>query len=115
MLGLRSSPKDESGLSPAEAVYGSTLSLPDEFLEQSELPPESFLSQVEQVVLGFFGPPQHDVVPQPQPQSLPRALLDAEIVLVRHDASKPPLSPLYRGPYQVLRRLKKFFVLQIGD
>ena len=33
MLGLRSSPKDDSGLSPAGAVYGSTLSLPGEFLE----------------------------------------------------------------------------------
>ena len=31
------------------------------------------------------------------------------------DASKPPLSPLYRGPYKVLRRSEKFFVPQIRD
>ena len=36
-------------------------------------------------------------------------------MFVRDDASKPPLSPLYRGPYLVLRRSEKFFVLQIGD
>ena len=36
MLGLRSSPKEDSGFSPAEAVYGSNLSLPGEFLEHSE-------------------------------------------------------------------------------
>ena len=112
MLGLRSSPKDDSEFSPAEAVYGSTLSLPGEFLEHSELPLESFLRWVEQAVLGFSGPPQHNVVPQPQPRPLPRALLDAEFVFVRDNASKPPLSPLYRG---VLRWLENFFILQIED
>ena len=95
MLGLRASPKDNSGFSPAKAVYSSVLSLPDEFLEHSEIPPEIFLSRVEQAILGFSGPPRHHVVPQP----LPQALLDAEFVFVQDDASKPPLSPLYRGPY----------------
>ena len=41
--------------------------------------------------------------------------MEAEYVFVREDASKPPLSPLYRGPYLVLRRSEKFFILQIGD
>ena len=41
MLGLRSAPKDESGFSPAEAVFGSPLTLPDEFLGHPEFPPES--------------------------------------------------------------------------
>ena len=36
-------------------------------------------------------------------------------MFVGDDASKPPLSLLYRGPYLVLRRCEKFFVLQIGD
>ena len=57
MLGLRSWPKDDSGLSPAEAVYGSTLSLPGEFLEHSEFLPESFVRNIERAVLGFSGPP----------------------------------------------------------
>ena len=42
MLGLRTSPKDDSGFSPAEAFYGSPLSLPGEFLEHSEYPLEIF-------------------------------------------------------------------------
>ena len=41
--------------------------------------------------------------------------MDVEFVFVIYDALKPPLSPLYRGPYQVLRRSEKYFVLQIGD
>ena len=61
--------------------------------------------------MGFSGPPRHHVIPQP----LPRALLFADFVFVGDDASKPPLSPLYRGPYRVLHRSEKFVVLQIGD
>ena len=57
MLGLRSSPKEDSGFSPAEAVYGSNLSLPGEFLEHSKIPPESFLRKIELAVHGFSGPP----------------------------------------------------------
>ena len=100
MLGLRSSHKDESGFSSAEVVFGSPLSLPGEFLKHSEIPLEIFLFRVEQAVTGFSSPPRHHVAPQP----LPGALLDAEFVFVRDEASKPPLSPLYRGPYRVLQR-----------
>ena len=57
MLGLWSSQKDNSRFSPAEAVYGSNLFLPGEFLEHPELPPEGFLRKVEQAVQGFSGPP----------------------------------------------------------
>ena len=57
MLVLQSLPKDDCNFSPAEAVYGSNLSLPGEFLEHSKLPPESFLRKIEQAVQGFSGPP----------------------------------------------------------
>ena len=36
-------------------------------------------------------------------------------MFVRDDMSKPPLSPLYRGPYFVLQRSEEFFILQIRD
>ena len=75
---------------------------------------QSFLRKIEGAVSGFSGPPQHHVPPS-QPQPLPRDLLTAEFVFVREDASKPPLSPLYRGPYKVLERFEKFFILKIGD
>ena len=115
MLGLRSLPKDNSEYSPEEAVYVSNLSLPGEFLEHTELPPESFLHKVDQAIQGFSGPPQHHMIPQPQPRPLPRALMEADFVFVRDDASKPLLSFLYRGPYRVLRQSENFFIIQIGD
>ena len=108
MLRLRSAPKDDSGFSPAEAIYGSPLSLPGEFIEHMEFPPEYFLRKVERAVSGFSGPPCHHVISPPQPQPLPLALLTAEFVFVCEDASKPPLAPLYRGPYKVLKCSEKF-------
>ena len=36
-------------------------------------------------------------------------------MFIRDEASKPPLSLLYRGPYPVLRCSEKFFVIRIGD
>jgi hypothetical protein len=35
-LGLRSQPREETGLSPAEGVYGVPLVLPNEFLQVQE-------------------------------------------------------------------------------
>ena len=81
MLGLRTAPKDDSGFSPAEAVYGTHLSLPGKFINHSEFPPEVFLRKMERAISGFFGPPRHHVA-SPQPQPLPRELLTTEFVFV---------------------------------
>ena len=78
----RSLPKDNYGFSPAEAVYGSNLFLPGEFLEYSEIPPESFLRKVDLAVQGFSGPPRHHMTSQPQPQPLPRVLMEAKYMFV---------------------------------
>ena len=51
----------------------------------------------------------------PQPPPVPNALWTGEFVFVCKDASKPPLAPLYRGSYKVLRGCEKFVILQIGD
>ena len=114
LLGLRTVPKDDTGLSVSKAVYGSSLTVPGEFLGSPELPPASFLQNIENTLTGFAVPPPHHVCKSP-PQQLPPALLTAEFVFVREDASIPSLAPLYRGPYLVLERKSKFFRLQIGS
>ena len=96
-LGLWSSPKDDSGFSPAEAVYGTPLSLPGEFLKHPELPLDVLLQQVEHAVSSFSGPPRHHVNPQPPPQPLPQALLTVEYVFERNNASKPSLQRSLQG------------------
>ena len=78
-------------------------------------PPEVFLWKVERAISRFSGPLHHHVISPSQPHSLPWALLAAEFVFVCYDASKPPLAPLYSGPYKVLKNWEKFFVLQVRD
>ena len=113
LLGLRSVPKEDTGFSVSEAVYGSPLSIPGEFLDAPEIPSSQFIRKVEKVIAGFSTPPPHHVQHSP-PVEIPAALKAAKFVFVREDASKPSLSPLYRGPYQVIERRSKFFRLQIG-
>ena len=45
---------------------------------------------------------------------VPDNLRVADYVFVRHDAHCGPLRPPYDGPYQVLERGVKFFVLDMG-
>jgi transposase InsO family protein len=113
LLALRAAPHDDSGLSPAEAVFGAPLALPWQFLDASDGPPPSptFLRDVRSTLGGQR--PHH--IPPPRPPELPADLQQAEMVFVRNDAKLPPLSPLYSGPYRVLERSLRFFKLQIGD
>jgi transposase InsO family protein len=53
LLGLRSVPKDDTGMSVAEAVYSTPLTLPGDFLDSAEFPPKVFLQRVEKALAGF--------------------------------------------------------------
>ena len=89
-------------------MFGSPLTVPDEFLEGGEILPSRFLQKIEQAVCSRFKVPQpHHVSPAPHAPLLP-ALLAAKFVLVREDASVPPLAPLYCCPYLVLEQWTKF-------
>jgi hypothetical protein len=44
----------------------------------------------------------------------PQALSQASHVYLRRGGTLPPLSPLYVGPYEVLKRADKFFWLAVG-
>ena len=114
LLGLRSVPKEDTGFSVSDSVYGSPLTVPGEFLEAPEIPNAQFISKVEKVIVGFSASPPHHVQYSP-PVEVPAALRTAKFVFVREDTSKPSVSPLYRGPYLVIERWSKFFRLQIGD
>ena len=47
--------------------------------------------------------------------NLPDALRRAKFVFVRRDARKSPLQTPYDGPYEVVSRSPKYFVLQLGN
>ena len=116
LLGLRAAPREDSASSAAGAVYGSELVLPGQFLEAPEDPSPRFLEDLTSAMRGFVPVPvRHNSASASVPVELPPALVSAEMVLVRRDGHKPPLSPAYDGPYKVLARSPKFFRLQLGD
>ena len=106
LLGLRSVLKEDTGFSVSEAVY--PLTIPGEFLDAPEIPSSQFISKVEKVIAGFSTPPPHHVQHSP-PVEIPAALKTAKFVFVREDASKPSLSPLYRGPYLVIELVPDWY------
>ena len=114
LLGLRATPKDDTGLSVSEAVYGAPLTLPGELVDVPELLPDAFLRKVNRAVEGFAVPPPHHVRPVP-PAQLPAALMSAKYVFVREDSVISTLAPRYRGPYLVIDRKDKYFRLQVGS
>jgi hypothetical protein len=115
LLGLRVVPRDVDGESAAEHLYGSPLAVPGQFLASEEPPAADYLQRLRATMADFLPPaPVHCSPPDPKVQ-LPAALQTARFVFVRDDGHKPPLSPLYRGPYRVVTRSAKFFRLQLGD
>ncbi len=110
LLGLRTAPKEDSGVSAAELVYGAALALPAEFLSAEEPPAAEFLQKLQQVEIPATRPLSYaEAAAKP-----PAALLQASHVYVRRGGALPPLAPLYVGPYEVLERADKYFRLAVG-
>ncbi|XP_061568530.1 LOW QUALITY PROTEIN: uncharacterized protein K02A2.6-like [Cololabis saira] len=111
MLGLRTAPKEDLNASPAELVFGQPLRVPGEFLPESSAPqihPASgpFASN------SFLTPgPIHHCFPR---TFIPSELKSAQFFFVRHDAHRSPLRPPYDGPFRVLEREAKVFLLDLG-
>ncbi|XP_023816875.1 uncharacterized protein LOC105357974 [Oryzias latipes] len=102
LLGLRSAPKTDLDASSAELVFGQPLRIPGEFLLESSAPGPRLPSAP--------GPVHHCV-----PRSfMPSSLQSAQFVFVRHDGHRSPLHPPYDGPFRVLEKGDKCFVLDMG-
>ncbi len=108
LLGLRAAPKEQCGISSAEAVYGSPLVLPGQV--QDPDPPVLLLQDVP-----LPTPPVVTSTPRSYADVARGAILDsAEYVYVRRGPSAPPFAPAYAGPYQVLGHTGKVYKLQVG-
>ena len=118
LLGIRTSVRQDSDWCLAELVYGATLRLPGEFLFPPD-PSSSVLSPTTDFVARLRAslasmrpsPPVHH---RPRPVGLPSVppqLLDVTHVYVRVDAVKRPLSRPYEGPFKMLERSEKTFII----
>jgi hypothetical protein len=112
MLGLRAAPREDSGISSAELVYGAPLTLPGPIISTAEPPPAEFVQQLRAGVPCVAPLQQPDAVQQ---QRVPAALAAAKFVYVRSPPAAPSLSPRYRGPYEVVRQSSKYFIIKLGS
>ena len=107
-LGIRTTPRDELGVSSFEATFGVAATLPGVVLQR----PEAVVEEVLPILRNQSALP---VRPPPPLKSFPLPP-GTRYVFVREDAvKKDPLQPTYRGPYRVIRQLRSTVRLQIGD
>ncbi len=83
LLGMRTSPKDDSAISSAELVYGAPLVLPGEFLDAAEPPTADFLEHVQP---GPVSIPTRPI--RRPPQETNQLLQQAKWVYIRRGGSR---------------------------
>ncbi|CAH8649684.1 unnamed protein product [Schistosoma intercalatum] len=111
LLGIRSPIKEDIGCTAAEVVYGTTLTLPGQLVDPNTLTPTDpsrFASQLLQTMqrIKAIPPREHNNRIQ-----LDRNLETCKFVFVRVDAVKKPLKQPYEGPYKVIKRTQKYFII----
>ncbi|XP_037959063.1 uncharacterized protein LOC119688458 [Teleopsis dalmanni] len=111
LLGLRTSPKEDLGVSSAEMLYGNPLRVPGQLLSQKcQKPGETdFVSSLRNALaqLKTINGSRHGH----HPVYVPNDLLTSKFVFVRVDRVRAPLEQPYEGPFQVLQRDEKYFVI----
>jgi hypothetical protein len=104
LLGLRAQPREDTGLSPAEAVFDAQIVLSNEFLQNDELSVNAIIN-IFSKTLHVSAPslPKHNSSTD-LPSELPAELLSALLVWVSRGGIIPHLQLFYDSPYAVLRR-----------
>ncbi|CAH8653370.1 unnamed protein product [Schistosoma intercalatum] len=113
MLGIRTSVKTDAQCSAAELVFGTTLRLPGEFINLN--------TNSQKLNLGNYVDQLRDHMSKLKPintreQSravyVPKDLSNCTHVWIRCDKIKAPLSPPFEGPFKVVSRKSKYFVIE---
>ena len=111
MLGLRTMPKEDMGVSVADMVYGMPLTVPGALVVPNNNPDAADHLRRMRDIAGRLVPAP-DSWHGTRTTTTARGLRKAEYVLVWWDASHGPLQTPYTGLYRVLQR---HFVIQCGQ
>lgn len=115
LLGLRSTFKEDLNATPAEMVLGTTLRLPGEFFSASK-PTENneceFISDFRKRMANLQPTPTADH--STAAVFYTRSLDTSTHVFVRNDTVRASLQPPYDGPFEVLKRHEKYFIVRIN-
>jgi cleavage and polyadenylation specificity factor subunit 1 len=116
MLGVRTALREDTNCSPAEMIYGKSITLPGEFLE-----PKSIEHPNEHEFIKQLRITMQNIKPTPGPHHgnhpifIQKNLNDCSHVFLRDDTTKPSLDPRYKGPFEVIQRNDKFFKIIVKN
>lgn len=113
LLGLRSTFKPDIGATPAELLYGTTLRLPGDVIatdSTSPAPAEEFAKRLSWAMQQLK---PTTVVNHTTPVTyVPPSLAQTTHVFIRDDSVKPSMKQPYDGPFLVIDRRDKFFIVR---
>ena len=114
LLGISTVPNGDLKCSSAEMVYEAPLTVLGDFLPRGQDTDDvaHFLPRLRETVRKMA--PRPPVPHGTKPSSVSTALADSRFVFVRRDSHRPPLTPPYVGPYNVLVHGDNSFVLDYG-
>lgn len=98
LLGLRTAVRDDIGVSPAELLYGTTLSIPGHCLTRSTEPQQPILAEF----LKFAELCPLSTSHNAKPVLFSYDLDHSSHVWLRRLHTAPPLTPPYTGPFQIV-------------
>lgn len=114
LLGLRSTFKCDINATPAEMVYGKSLTLPGQFFgeETTKATTESDFIEKFRETMANLQPTQTSRHGN-QSVFIHKSLRNCSRVFLRNDFVRRSLQPPYNGPFPVIERGDKFFKIQI--
>lgn len=115
LLGIRTAPKDDSGYSPVQLVFGTSLRVPGvmcDILDISKSPSQVF-QDVNEAVKSYV--PLPTTFHGQASSFVPTSLHSCSHVWLRVDRIQSTLSSPYEGPFKVLKRNSKNMVLLINE
>ncbi|XP_025266774.1 uncharacterized protein LOC112638775 [Camponotus floridanus] len=114
LLGIRAAWKEDIRATAAELVYGETLRLPGQLLTKQLNNSDDAAEFIKELRRRFDELRPVASIPHGEYKSFVfRDLRTTRHVFVRHDGPKSILQPPYNGPYEVISRTAKTFVVRI--
>lgn len=115
LLGIRTSIKADLNQTPAQMVYGENIRVPGELFVESDpqkfLDPTNFVDRLRENFKHLRSPPARIAN---LPFYIPKDLQDCEQVFILVKRVKTGLTSPYDGPYKVVKRLRKTFILDVN-
>ncbi|XP_066974328.1 uncharacterized protein [Macrobrachium rosenbergii] len=111
LLGLRTAPRANGDESPAEKVYGETLAIPGEFFPTEPDAPDTPLPRLREIAKKFA--PRRKTFTDRTHNLSPEGLNTCTHFFIRNNTCRPPFTRPYRGPYRVVSRTSKAYLINI--